>query len=46
MLNQMDEGLWLLLEHWRVCCGLPQADPLDVIANLNRQLGKAAFKGV
>ena len=47
MLNQMDEEGFGSCSNIGECAEVcPKQIPLDVIANLNRQLGKAAFKGV
>ena len=47
MLNQMDEEGFGSCSNIGECAAVcPKQIPLDVIANLNRQLGKAAFKGV
>ena len=47
MLNQMDEEGFGSCSNIGECAAVcPKQIPLDVIANLNRQLGKAAFKGI
>ena len=47
MLNQMDEEGFGSCSNVGECAAVcPKQIPLDVIANLNRQLGKAALKGV
>lgn len=47
MLNQMDEEGFGSCSNIGECAAVcPKQIPLDVIANLNRQLGKATFKGV
>ena len=47
MLNQMDEEGFGSCSNIGECAAVcPKQIPLDVIANLNRQLGKAALKGV
>ncbi len=47
MLNQMDEeGFGSLLEHWRVCRGLPQQIRFDVIRNASTARQGCSFKGV
>ena len=47
MLNQMDEEGFGSCSNIGECAAVcPKQIPLDVIANLNRQLGKAAFTGV
>ena len=47
MLNQMDEEGFGSCSNIGECAAVcPKQIPLDVIANLHRQLGKAAFKGV
>ena len=47
MLNQMDEEGFGSCSNIGECAAVcPKQIPLDVIANLNRQLGKSAFKGV
>lgn len=47
MLNQMDEEGFGSCTNIGECAAVcPKQIPLDVIATLNRQLGKAAFKGV
>ena len=47
MLNQMDEEGFGSCSNIGECAAVcPKQIPLDVIANLNRQLGKAACKGV
>ena len=47
MLNQMDEEGFGSCSNIGECAAVcPKQIPLDVITNLNRQLGKAAFKGV
>ena len=47
MLNQMDEEGFGSCSNIGECAAVcPKQIPLDVIANLNRQLGKATFKGI
>ena len=47
MLNQMDEEGFGTCTNVGECSAVcPKQNPLDVIATLNRQLGKAAFQGV
>ena len=47
MLNQMDEEGFGTCSNIGECAAVcPKQIPLDVIATLNRQLGKAALKGI